>query len=209
MPKYNKKGKYKTVVIDPPWPIETGKLPKTIKKKSGKWGADAVHLDYEAPTVQEIKDFPMDEFAADECILFLWVTTGKAEDRPIIDIGFDLLDEWDFKYHQIITWAKLTGLCIWNPFNSRTEHILVGYRGNLPKVYAVMPNYFETKQLKHSEKPAKFYQMLRAWTPEPRIDIFARRAHIGFDGWGFEYVGEGPLAKYIYAEEGPLEDYLE
>jgi len=194
--------KYKTVVIDPPWPIALDKrIPEAIRKQDGKWSERKVTLDYNTPHLEEIYTFPIDDFAADDCLLFLWVTTGKIEETPVLKIGMDLLETWGFKYHQIITWCKLTGLCIWSPFNSRTEHVLFGYRGEFPKMYAVMPNYFETQQLQHSQKPAKFYQMLRSWTPKPRIDIFARRAHEGFDGWGNEYVGN--------SDEGTLLEYLE
>jgi len=196
--------KYKTVVIDFPWPITTDIIPEAIRKKNGKWAKRRVTLDYLTQTLQEIFEFPITDFAAEDCLLFLWVTTGKIDNIPILKIGFDILEAWGFIYHQIITWCKLTGLCVWSPFNSRTEHVLVAYRGHLPKVYAVMPNYFETQQLSHSEKPAKFYQLLRAWTPKPRIDLFARRAHEGFDGWGQEYVGKGTLLPYI-EERGPLE----
>jgi len=64
-----------------------------------------------------------------------------------------------------------------------------------------MKNIFEAPRGTHSEKPARFYQLLRAWTPKPRIDIFARNAHEGFDGWGDEYVGEGALAPYLKETE--------
>ena len=198
--------KHKTVVIDPPWPIKFGKPAERFRRKSGKWKNLKGHsLDYDVQTIDDIRAFPIDNFADEECILFLWVTTGKIDGIPIIKTGLEMLEQWGFTYHQIITWCKNTGFAVWSPFNSRTEHILVGYRGALPKVYGAMPNYFETAQLKHSEKPAKFYQILRAWTPEPRIDIFARNAHEGFDGWGNEYVGDGPLQKYL----GPLQEMLE
>ena len=191
-------GKYKTVVIDPPWPLKTGKIPLTVTRRSGKWGAKVIDLDYKPATIQEIKAFPINDYAAADCLLFLWVLSGKIDGQPCIKIGLDMLEQWEFNYHQIITWVKETGLCIWSPFRSLTEHVLVGYRGILPKKYAVMNNTFTTQQLKHSEKPARFYQLLREWTPEPRIDLFARQAHEGFDGWGDEYAGDhGPLLPFL------------
>jgi N6-adenosine-specific RNA methylase IME4 len=144
---------------------------------------------------QEIKDFPINEFAADDSLLFLWVINKYLRE------GFDVLEKWGFKYHNIFTWVKGQGFALWSPIMTHTEHILIAWRGNLRSLcpqMGVMKNYLMTNyQLKHSEKPAKFYQMLRAWTPEPRIDIFARQRHYGFDGWGDEYVGEGPLAEWL------------
>ena len=38
----------------------------------------------------------------------------------------------------------------------------------------------------HSSKPEEFYELVREMSPEPRIDIFARRNINGFDSWGDE-----------------------
>lgn len=42
----------------------------------------------------------------------------------------------------------------------------------------------------HSAKPPELYDDLAARTPAPRLDVFARRQHQGWDGWGDEYEGE-------------------
>ena len=185
--------KYKTVVIDPPWPIKIGKSPNSLK------GSQFLHdgFNYSTISLEGIRQFPIEDFAADICQLFIWVTTGKAEGVPIIKFVFDLLEEWGFTYHQIITWVKTSGFCVFSPIRSVTEHILYAYRGRLAEGYSHMTNAFTTTQQPHSQKPARFYQLLRAWTPTPRIDLFARNAHEGFDGWGDEYVGEGTLKEFL------------
>ena len=38
----------------------------------------------------------------------------------------------------------------------------------------------------HSRKPAEFYDLLLRVSPEPRLDIFSRENHDGFDAWGNE-----------------------
>lgn len=40
------------------------------------------------------------------------------------------------------------------------------------------------KRKKHSQKPDSFYDILKSNTQEPRIDIFARKRHEGFDAYG-------------------------
>ena len=201
--------KYKTVVIDPPWKVDFDASKRFMvlkeKRKERPQKDHFIHLDgiYDLEETTDIFEFPINDFAADECLLFLWVTSGKIEGRACIDIGFDLLEHWGFTYHTIFTWIKPNNYCVFSPFLSQTEHALVAWRGRLniltKKQNAVMKNFlYETGyQIKHSEKPAKFYHLLRGWTPKPRIDIFARRAHEGFDGWGDEYVGEGPLAEWL------------
>lgn len=60
----------------------------------------------------------------------------------------------------------------------------------LPSVIAgifisVIPIFREALR-EHSRKPDSFYEILRTNTPEPRIDIFARYRHFGFDSYGNE-----------------------
>jgi len=193
MPKYNKK--YKTVVIDPPWPIDSA----TPFKSEWKELPRDLNTRYFQLTIDEIRNFPIDDFAGPSCYLFLWATNSKTRGQPILRLAFDLLNIWGFKYHQMITWVKPRVLTCWSPISTRTEHCLFGYRGKLNQSQiAVMQNAIITNyQTPHSEKPVQFYQLLRRWTPEPRIDIFARQRHYGFDGWGDEYVGEGPLSEWL------------
>jgi len=199
--------KYKTVVIDPPWPVVT--TTKSIKNKRHntlKPNPLSV-MPFSTMTLDEIRQFPINDFADDESLLFLWVINSKCEDTPIIKFGFDLFDKWGFTYHQIITIEKRTGVPLRSPFLPMTEHCLVGYRGNFHSLTMNQYNKMRTiikhnhvglgHVAPHSQKPPLFYQLLRSWTPEPRIDIFARNAHDGFDGWGDEYVGEGPLQEFL------------
>ena len=198
---------YKTIVIDPPWPIafdssarfDVLREKRTIGNFTRFKQQDEL---YEVVTIDDIINFPINDFA-DDALLFLWVTCGKIKGRPVIDIGFDILDKWGFTYHSIITWVKPKSQAIFSPLLCQTEHVLFAWRGNFAnltnKQNGVMKNVLIESgyQIKHSQKPARFYQLLRAWTPAPRIDIFARRAHEGFDGWGDGYVGDGPLKEFL------------
>ena len=180
--------KYKTVVIDPPWDLGNT---MDLVIPHGPYPS----LPYNSMNITEIKQFPINDFI-DEGLLFMWVIDSTIRE------GYDILDEWGFKYHKTITWDKGSGAAIWSPIMGRTEHCLFAYRGNFRELtnnqMGVMQSIITTAGVrKHSQKPTRFYQLLRAWTPKPRIDIFARNAHEGFDGWGDEYVGEGPLAPYL------------
>jgi len=185
--------KYKTVVIDPPWDLNEG-------TDIGLEGGPLRELPYSHMTKEDILNFDIDQFAAEKCILFLWATAGKIKDgTPIIQLAFECLKNWGFTYRTMIYWKKRGhGPAIFIPFMRSIEPVLFATRGisNVPP-YGQYSDVFEASIKKHSEKPARFYQLLRAWTPKPRIDIFARNAHEGFDGWGDEYVGEGELAPYL------------
>jgi len=202
--------KYKTIVIDPPWPIVKDAL-QSIKKSN--YEKHPPTLNYNTISEEWLLNFPIDDFAADESMIFLWVTGGvTTRSYPIIRLGFDMLDKWGFTFRALLYWSKKNvGMSKpYLPYRMTVEPIIFATRkiSQVPP-YGKYSDLFEAPRRRHSEKPCEFYQALREWTPKPRIDIFARRAHVGFDGWGFEYVGEGPLSKYIYAEEGPFEELLE
>ena len=185
--------KYKTVVIDLPWPMKTATNPVTLEGSNYH-----EKLPYESMTTQEILDFPINDFADEDALIFLWVANGRTvDDEPIPALGFRCLQEWGFRYNSMIHWLRNQVTCLWSPIAITTETCLFGWRKQPLDLINSMKNFFEAPRGAHSEKPARFYQLLRAWTPEPRIDIFARNAHEGFDGWGDEYVGEGPLAPYL------------
>lgn len=149
-------------------------------------------------SLEVLRNFPIDNYASDDALIFLWVANGRTvDDKPIIQAGFELLQEWGFRYNAPITWVKNTQTCMWSPILIHTEMILFGWRKQPLDLICKMKNVFEAPMVGHSIKPARFYQMLRAWTPKPRIDLFARQAHEGFDGWGNEYVGEGPLQEFL------------
>ena len=131
-------------------------------------------------TDKEITDFPINNFAENNCDLFMWVTHTK------IPVGLEIVKQWNFKYHVLLTWDKAGGVCI-NGFYRRTELVIYAYRGKMGVDVgkgSYLPTFFREIKTNHSAKPDVFYKLLRDRTQEPRIDIFARKRHIGFDAWG-------------------------
>ena len=189
--------KYKTVVIDPPWDVQGYAYPEDAQFKHGL----EKHVSYKTMTKEALFTFDIDKFAEDKCLLFMWSTTGKTNAGDVVlEDAFDIVREWGFVYRTMLYWQKNGGIPKpFLPYQTTIEPILFCSRGiaQIPPYGGFKDIFSAPRGKKHSEKPAHFYQLLRAWTPEPRIDIFARNAHEGFDGWGDEYVGEGPLAPYL------------
>lgn len=126
----------------------------------------------------KLYNFNIHQFTADECDLFLWTTKGK------LHLAFHLLQAWGFKFGNVLVWNKRSGLCS-NGFHNTVEFVLYGYKGKSNVSFTKpLDVYFEAKRTKHSEKPKLFYSMLIERTLEPRIDIFARKRHYGFDAYG-------------------------
>lgn len=81
-------GKYRTVVIDPPWPIE--KILRDVRPNQ-------LDLDYPTMTIEEIEALPVPELAyEDGCHIYLW-TTHKYLPR-----AFEVFGAWGANYKGIL-----------------------------------------------------------------------------------------------------------
>lgn len=166
---------YRTVLADPPW-LERGA--GKIKR-----GADR---HYPLMSTQAIGALPVDQWAAPDCHLYLWVTNNFLED------GLWVMKAWGFRYVTKITWMKdRPGLGQY--FRGITEDCLFGVRGHLP--YALtedghrlqgLTGFFEEPRGDHSVKPETLRRMAEKVSPGPRLEMFARRPADGWDVWGNE-----------------------
>lgn len=172
---------YRTLVVDPPWPL--ARIRRAIRPN------DPDTLDYPTMPLPEIHAFPIRDWAAPDSFLFLWTTNAFVEE------SFSILRDWGFKYHCLLTWCKNSGICPWSPFQFRSEYLLFATRGSCLRTVPLgkLKTWFQAPSGRHSEKPAEFYSMIATYFPEPRIDIFARRRHPGYDAWGNEV--EAPDAR--------------
>ena len=181
--------KYRCIVVDPPWDQKkTGK--RKVRPNQG------TQLDYSTMTLNEIaSSVPVrSEWAADNSFIWIWATNGKSQSSglSIIEQAHELMRRWDYKYYTMITWNKGTGSCPFGPYQIITEHCLFGYKGKaaFPKAsWGKMQTVFEAPPTRHSEKPSWFYEAIAYHFPGPRLDVFARRRHKGFDAWGDEVEG--------------------
>lgn len=179
-------GQYRTIVIDPPWPVEGISASASKKMRYGK----RLVMPYKTMSLEEITTFPINDFAAEQCALFMWSTQG------FLKAALEIVERWGFKFSKLLTWDKVHGIS-WLGFHSNSEFVIFAYRGKYPLAVNARCNIdtvFRASSVnkRHSTKPGKFYQMLLPWFPEPRIDIFARKRHYGFDAWG-DQAQEAPL----------------
>lgn len=163
--------KYRAIVIDPPWPIE-----KILREER----PNQYDFDYPTMNLEEIKTFPLQKFAfEDGAHIYLWTT------QKFLPVAFDVFKEWGVNYECLLTWVKNVGF---TPFSwmYSTEHCLFGRIGNLPLLKLGKRLDFAAKVREHSRKPDEFYNLVREVSPEPRIDLFSRESHEGFERWGNE-----------------------
>ncbi|WP_313673252.1 MT-A70 family methyltransferase [Mycolicibacterium sp.] len=169
-----KPGTYSCIVIDPPWDIK--KIERDERPNQGAF------LDYPTMSLDQIADekwVPVRTHAADDCHLYLWVT------HKYLPAGLELMEAWGFRYQCLMTWRKNVGI---TPFSWMydTEHVIFGRKGNLPLTQLGLRLSFDAPVQGHSVKPEVFYERVRAASPGPRIDMFARTERNGFEVWGNE-----------------------
>jgi len=164
--------KFKTILVDPPWP--QGKTGKRVTRPN-----QDEHLDYPTLTIEQITNIPVASLADDNSLLFLWTTDRFLEQAHAI------LRNWGFKKHCTFVWNKDTGVC---PFSVqfRNEYMIMGYIGKFTLKKIGLPTNFFAKATKHSQKPEASFEVVEAISYEPRVELFARQHRPGWDCWGNE-----------------------
>lgn len=163
---------YRCLVIDPPWPVE--KIIRDVRTVQS-WA-----LDYATMSLQEIEALPIPTLAEpDGCHVYLWVT------HHFLPAGLGLFEAWGVRYQCSLTWGKNVGI---TPFSWMydTEHVLFGRIGSLDLLRQGLRLLFQAPVVGHSVKPDVFYERVREASPGPRLEMFARQAHEGFEPWGAE-----------------------
>jgi N6-adenosine-specific RNA methylase IME4 len=96
-----------------------------------------------------------------------------------------LTEAWGFTYECVLTWVKNVGFTPYSWMYS-TEHVIFARKGSLPLTVRGRRLDFAAKRREHSRKPNEFYALVRDVSPGPRLDLFSREPHDGFDQWGNE-----------------------
>lgn len=176
--------KYRTIVLDPPWRYTQNPPPRTGS------GVSAEHQ-YGTMTTDEISALAVDAMAEPDAHLYLWVTNpvllgARPAIRGTIE-PIDIVRAWGFEPKAMLTWHKLGPLGLGFFFRGDTEHVIFGVRGNagIPASLRVS-NHFAATKGRHSAKPDRFYEIVERVSPEPRLELFARRRRFGWDVWGNE-----------------------
>lgn len=167
--------RYSVIVIDPPW---------EIKKIKRKMRPTQINMDYSMMSLEQIAKLPIDNISLDDSWCFLWVT------QKYLFEAKQILEGWGFSHKLTMVWEKTYGRSAGMPlygFRWNAEFILVGTKGKkatFPK-RKLIPAVFQAENIRHSQKPDRFYQMIEA-LGETRIDLFARSKREGWDVWGDE-----------------------
>jgi len=163
-------GRYNIIVIDPPWPIE--KIQRDCRPNQ-------IAVDYPVMELDEIAAIKPP--FADDCHLWLWTTHRFLPD------ALRIFEAWSVHYVCTFVWHKPGGFQVVGLPQFNCEFAIYGRLGS-PEFSSTkgLCTCFDAPRGKHSEKPEKFYEMIRNSTSGRRLDMFSRRAIKGFNGWGDE-----------------------
>jgi N6-adenosine-specific RNA methylase IME4 len=187
-----KRGHYGAILADPPWHFKVWS--GATERKGRSHGGQAKAPDYDQMTDEDIAALPVDELAADDCVLFLWICW------PMLPRTIPIIEAWGFSYKTCgFLWAKAharqiemfqdhidgrMGLGYWTRSNS--EPCLLATRGK-PKRRSV-----DVKQIiiepgrEHSRKPDCVHERIERLVAGPYLELFARQRRPGWDCWGNE-----------------------
>lgn len=184
--------KYRTIVCDPPWPLEaTG--PRTHPENGG-WASGthdglASAVPYDVLTVEEIASLPVRDLADSAAHLYLW-TFGR-----FIEDAYDVARLWGFRPSALLTWCKAPmGLGFGGTFVPTTEQVLFARRGILTATQRLDTSWFHWPRSSHSRKPEAFIDLVESVSPGPYLEMFARRNRLGWDTWGNEALNHVDLS---------------
>ena len=183
---------YRTIVADPPWQLKIGKARTMRGEAHCGWSAtdgrrkELVEnyvirndLAYPQMTVAEIAALKVPADSDAHC--YIW-TINK-----YVEAAYSVMRAWGFEPSTLLTWAKAPmGLGLGGTFCNSAEFVLFGRRGNLRAARRVDRTWWNWKRGAHSVKPEAFQDIVETVSPGPYLEMFARRARIGWDVWGNE-----------------------
>lgn len=169
--------KYRTIVVDPAWPMkdwEKGRQRKSVERPRGAQFVNP--LPYKTMSMKDIADLPVGLIADDRAHLYLWTT------RRFLESAYRIVRGWGFAPGALLVWCKEPmGIGLGGTFTSNTEFILTGKRGALPYICRVDSSWWKWTRTPHSAKPDAFYDLVEQVSPGPYAELFARRARFGWD----------------------------
>ena len=168
--------KYATIVADPPWDHSDG---TGTTLTTGKWIVSG-GLPYDVMSLEEISQLPVSDLAAKNAHLYLWATNRYLRN------AYDIAEAWGFRPVKPLVWCKKPMGFMGAPFTSSAEFVLYCRRGSLKALSRADRQWWVWSRGEHSAKPEAFMDLVEQVSPGPYLEMFSRRARLGWDTWGDE-----------------------
>ena len=132
--------KYSVIYADPPWSYSGGGAKRNVTKH------------YHTMKAKDIYDLPVQDIAADDCLLFMWATF------PNLEVALETIRRWGFQYKTAaFVWVKRNRKSpgwFWGLADAVIRIAdLCGYLGiDLDTVISEKMAYNETRPFKHGKR---------------------------------------------------------
>lgn len=183
--------KYDIIYADPPWSYYNDRDAKPdCTVVSG-----VRRPPYSVLSSKTLRSLDIQSISSDNCALFIWTTDYH------LDKCIDVIRDWGFSYCSIaFAWQKFSKngnpVCFTGAYTLKSgiENCLLARKGSLNgwikdhKVRALI----QSQRMEHSVKPdqarERIVQLLG--NDRPKVELFARQKHEGWDSIGNEIDGE-------------------
>jgi N6-adenosine-specific RNA methylase IME4 len=170
--------KYNIIYADPPWQYTS----KSVSPNR------EVTNHYQTMSVNDICKLPINELADKNCFLFLWATF------PCLPEALQVINAWGFEYKTLgFNWIKLnkkSKSLFWGCgayTRSNPEICLIAKKGKPQVISHSIHSVIITPKEEHSKKPDIVRdKIIELCGDLPRVELFARQKHEGWDSWGNE-----------------------
>lgn len=170
--------KFSIIYADPPWSYKD-------KMKGHSFSLDH---EYQTQDLDWILSLPVNEIAEKDSALFLWAVS------PLLPEAFKVIKAWGFKYKTLaFCWVKETSL-----FRKQVKNLgrwtmggcelcLLATKGHPKRIKNNVYQIVTDIRQQHSKKPNSIRRnIVDLMGDVPRIELFAREKHEGWDVWGDE-----------------------
>ena len=162
-------GTFDLIYADPPWQLGSPASPNSPEQH------------YPTLPTSQIAELAVP--AAENAVLFLWAVTSLLPD------ALEVIGAWGFTFRTCLVWVK-PSIGLGNYVRNRHEKLLLATRGSypLPPPQRRPGSVVEARRGRHSEKPARFYELIEQMYPQAqRLELFGRgKARPGWTSWGNE-----------------------
>jgi len=146
-------GIYRTLVIDPAWEYDW--LSIAGRAKPG----------YAMQSIEQLRELDLKQWADLEngTHLYCWATNN------FIYEALKLIEHWGWQHRTVLTWNKPPPFGLGSYFRNSTEHVLFATLGDTTTrpAAASISTDFDAPRGEHSEKPERFYDIVRAASYPP------------------------------------------
>ncbi len=186
-----KRGHYGAILADPPWPFATwshvglaGDAGQANRKQRSR-AAPYATMDH-----NDINGLPVDQLAAPDCVLFLWVVQTQ------LPQAITLVEKWGFEFKTCaFAWFKGEGLSLfpddvklkmgcgyWT--RAQFEQCWLATRGKPKRLNADVRQGIIAPRREHSRKPDGIHERIERLVAGPYCELFARQKRRDWDCWG-------------------------